>query len=40
MFCIMCIVQNKGWVSSLKEKEYWKTNGWLDKNARGINEGK
>lgn len=31
MFYIMRMMQNKDWVSSPEEKEYWKTNGWLDK---------
>ena len=31
MFGVMRMMQNKGWGSSLEEKEYWKENGWLDK---------
>ena len=31
MFDIMRMMQNKGLGSSPEEKEYWKTNGWLDK---------
>ena len=31
MFSVMRMMQNKGWGSSVEEKEYWKKNGWLDK---------
>lgn len=40
MFGIMRMVQIKGMGSSPEETEYWKINGWLDKNAHGINEDK
>ena len=31
MFDIMRMMQNRGLGSSPEEKEYWKTNGWLDR---------